>query len=75
MFRGEHINFTEDRAVYHAALRNVANEPMQVDGKSGLQIRTTNTNVDDGVDLLAGVTLPLAAADLLGELPLFNQEL
>ncbi|KAI1829740.1 hypothetical protein DTO006G1_9049 [Penicillium roqueforti] len=34
MFRGDHINFTEDRAVYHAALRNVANEPMQVDGKS-----------------------------------------
>lgn len=34
MFKGEHINFTEDRAVYHAALRNVSNEPMQVDGKS-----------------------------------------
>jgi glucose-6-phosphate isomerase len=34
MFRGEHINFTEDRAVYHAALRNVSKEPMQVDGKS-----------------------------------------
>lgn len=34
MFKGEHINFTEDRAVYHAALRNVSKEPMQVDGKS-----------------------------------------
>lgn len=34
MFKGEKINFTEDRAVYHAALRNVTNEPMQVDGKS-----------------------------------------
>ena len=34
MFKGEHINFTEDRAVYHAALRNVSNEPMQVDGQS-----------------------------------------
>ncbi|KAL5365147.1 Phosphoglucose isomerase [Aspergillus floccosus] len=34
MFKGEHINFTEDRAVYHVALRNVTNEPMQVDGKS-----------------------------------------
>ena len=34
MFKGEHINFTEDRAVYHAALRNTSNEPMQVDGKS-----------------------------------------
>jgi glucose-6-phosphate isomerase len=34
MFAGEHINFTEDRAVYHVALRNVSKEPMQVDGKS-----------------------------------------
>ncbi len=34
MFKGEKINFTEDRAVYHVALRNVSNEPMQVDGKS-----------------------------------------
>lgn len=34
MFKGEHINFTEDRAVHHAALRNVTNEPMQVDGQS-----------------------------------------
>lgn len=33
-----------------------------------LQVRATDTDVDDGVDLLAGVTLPLAAADLLGEL-------
>ena len=34
MFKGEKINFTEKRAVYHVALRNVKNEPMQVDGKS-----------------------------------------
>lgn len=34
MFAGEHINFTEDRAVYHVALRNVSNQPMKVDGKS-----------------------------------------
>ena len=34
MFAGEHINFTEDRAVYHVALRNVTNEPMSVDGTS-----------------------------------------
>ncbi|EMF13869.1 glucose-6-phosphate isomerase [Sphaerulina musiva SO2202] len=34
MFKGEKINFTEQRAVYHVALRNVKNEPMQVDGKS-----------------------------------------
>lgn len=34
MFAGEKINFTEKRAVYHVALRNVANHPMQVDGQS-----------------------------------------
>lgn len=34
MFKGDPINFTEDRAVYHVALRNVTNEPMQVNGKS-----------------------------------------
>lgn len=33
MFDGEHINFTEDRAVYHVALRNRANKVMKVDGK------------------------------------------
>ncbi|CUS24471.1 LAQU0S16e02454g1_1 [Lachancea quebecensis] len=33
MFNGEHINFTEDRAVYHVALRNRANKVMKVDGK------------------------------------------
>lgn len=34
MFAGEPINFTENRAVYHAALRNVSNEEMKVEGKS-----------------------------------------
>lgn len=34
MFAGEKINFTEKRAVYHVALRNVTNDKMQVDGKS-----------------------------------------
>ncbi|KAF2475733.1 Phosphoglucose isomerase [Lindgomyces ingoldianus] len=34
MFKGEKINFTEHRAVYHVALRNVSNQPMQVDGQS-----------------------------------------
>ena len=34
MFAGEKINFTENRAVYHVALRNTMNHPMQVDGKS-----------------------------------------
>lgn len=34
MFKGDKINFTEGRAVYHVALRNTENWPMQVDGKS-----------------------------------------
>ncbi|CCH62646.1 hypothetical protein TBLA_0H03640 [Henningerozyma blattae CBS 6284] len=34
MFKGDHINYTEDRAVYHVALRNRANKPMYVDGKN-----------------------------------------
>ncbi len=33
MFSGEAINFTEDRAVLHTALRNRANTPVMVDGK------------------------------------------
>lgn len=34
MFAGEKMNFTENRAVYHVALRNTSNSPMQVDGQS-----------------------------------------
>jgi len=33
MFGGEKINFTEDRAVLHTALRNRSNKPVIVDGK------------------------------------------
>lgn len=33
MFRGDKINFTENRAVYHTALRNVSGVEMKVDGK------------------------------------------
>lgn len=33
LFKGEKINFTEDRAVLHTALRNVSNEPILVDGQ------------------------------------------
>jgi glucose-6-phosphate isomerase len=33
MFAGERINFTEDRAVLHTALRNRSNTPVIVDGK------------------------------------------
>ena len=33
MFNGENINFTEDRAVLHMALRNRSNTPIYVDGR------------------------------------------
>ncbi|KAL5022575.1 hypothetical protein ScPMuIL_001730 [Solemya velum] len=33
MFSGERINFTENRAVLHIALRNRSNKPIMVDGK------------------------------------------
>lgn len=33
MFNGERINFTENRAVLHTALRNRSNTPILVDGK------------------------------------------
>ncbi|KAI2799153.1 hypothetical protein BLOT_013161 [Blomia tropicalis] len=32
MFNGERINFTENRAVLHVALRNLSNKPILVDG-------------------------------------------
>lgn len=32
MFSGEKINFTENRAVLHTALRNRSNTPILVDG-------------------------------------------
>lgn len=34
MFKGDKINFTEGRSVYHVALRNMANDVMEVDGKN-----------------------------------------
>ncbi|MDR1611332.1 MAG: glucose-6-phosphate isomerase [Planctomycetota bacterium] len=34
MFRGDRINWTEDRAVLHVALRNVGNAPIKVDGEN-----------------------------------------
>lgn len=34
MFRGEKINFTENRAVLHVALRNRSNKPIKVDGEN-----------------------------------------
>ncbi|RVX74497.1 Glucose-6-phosphate isomerase [Exophiala mesophila] len=44
LFAGEKVNFTEHRAVYHPALRNVTNQPMAVDGKS--VVEETNSVLD-----------------------------
>ena len=39
MFSGERINFTEDRAVLHVALRNRSNVPMKVTCQAQLQLQ------------------------------------
>lgn len=44
MFAGEKINFTEDRAVYHTALRNVGGWEMKVDGQDVMKV---NGGVND----------------------------
>lgn len=56
MFAGEKINFTEDRAVLHTALRNRSNTPVMVDGKDVMpdvnavliQMRDFSTKVRSG---------------------------
>ncbi|CAG8549559.1 6328_t:CDS:2 [Paraglomus brasilianum] len=56
MFSGEHINFTEDRAVLHVALRNVSNTPIYDNGKDVMpevnevldQIKNTANAIGDG---------------------------
>ncbi len=56
MFAGEHINETEDRAVYHVALRNQSNQSRTVDGKDVMpdvqrvlaQVKDFSTQVIDG---------------------------
>jgi glucose-6-phosphate isomerase len=56
MFAGERINNTEDRAVYHVALRHQGSEAMMVDGKDVMpdvrrvqdQMRRFATDVRDG---------------------------
>jgi glucose-6-phosphate isomerase len=56
MFSGSKINFTEDRAVLHTALRNRANTPILVDGRDVMpdvnaaldHMRQFSTNVRSG---------------------------
>ncbi|KAB5545838.1 glucose-6-phosphate isomerase [Coniochaeta sp. 2T2.1] len=47
MFAGEKINFTEDRAVYHTALRNVGGWDMKVDG---VDVMNTKGGVNEVLD-------------------------
>jgi glucose-6-phosphate isomerase len=56
MFRGERINFTENRSVLHIALRRPADQPLQVDGQDVMpevekvrqQMRTFSEKVRSG---------------------------
>ena len=56
MFRGERINFTENRSVLHIALRRPADQPLQVDGRDVMpevekvrqQMRTFSEKVRSG---------------------------
>src|SRR4029078_6403618 len=56
MWKGEHINTTEDRAVEHMALRYMGDKPVKVDGKDGMpevrgglaQMRSCADQVRDG---------------------------
>ena len=81
MFAGEKINFTEKRAVYHVALRNVAKDPMQVDGKSVVedtqsvlehmkefseQIRSGSWKGYTGKKLTTIVNIGIGGSDLYG---------
>ena len=52
MFKGEKINFTEKRAVYHVALRNTENWPMEVDGKSVVEDVNSVMDIDDVVEMI-----------------------
>lgn len=48
MFAGERINFTEDRAVLHVALRNGSNRPVMLDGEDVMPlVRETLERMDD----------------------------
>jgi len=55
MFAGEKINFTEGRAVYHAALRNTSKSKMEVDGKSVVEdVESVLAHMKDFSDKVRG---------------------
>lgn len=57
LFEGKKINFTEDRAVLHIALRNRSNRPIRIDGKDVMpqinvvleKMKTFSNHVREGV--------------------------
>ena len=60
MFAGEKINFTEKRAVYHVALRNITNQPMKVDGKSVVE------DVNEVLDHMKEFSMQVRSGDWKG---------
>jgi glucose-6-phosphate isomerase len=55
MFAGEHINSTEDRAVFHVALRNLSDRPMKVDGRDVMEdVRSVLAAMEDFADAIRG---------------------
>lgn len=50
MFRGEHVNVTEDRPALHTALRSLAKDSIEVDGKDIMpEVRSTLTRMEEFV--------------------------
>ena len=88
LFAGEKVNFTEHRAVYHPALRNVTNQPMAVDGKSVVeetnsvldhikeftqQVRSGEWKGYTGKKLTTIINIGIGGSDLyVSQLPIFN---
>ncbi|KAK1976959.1 phosphoglucose isomerase [Colletotrichum cereale] len=63
MFAGEKINFTEKRAVYHAALRNVGDWEMKVDG---VDVMSNKGGVRDVLDHMKEFSEQVRSGDWKG---------
>ena len=68
MFSGEKINFTEDRAVFHVALRHQGDQ-MTTNGKNVMpDVRRVQAQMKDLVSALISNTLVWTACDVLLQL-------
>ena len=57
MFAGKHINTTEDRAVFHVAMRNMSDRAMTVDGRDVMpDVRATRKRLKDFSDAVRNGT-------------------